>query len=43
MELIEFARMGGKAVAKKRFKGKTKKQISQIMSDVRNKKKLKKP
>lgn len=40
LSIVEFARMGGKASVKARFKGKTKKQISEMMSAVRNKKRL---
>lgn len=36
--LTDMARMGGRASVKSRFKGKTKKQISEMMSAVRNKK-----
>lgn len=38
MTIQDFARLGGKASVKSRFKGKTKKQISEMMSAVRNKK-----
>jgi len=37
LTIIEFARMGGKASVKSRFTGKTKKEISQIMREVRTK------
>jgi hypothetical protein len=38
MTIKEMARLGGRASVKIRFKGKTKKQISKMMSAVRNKK-----
>jgi hypothetical protein len=38
MDVKELARMGGLASAKKRFSGKSKKQISQLMSKVRKRK-----
>jgi len=37
MTIQEFAVLGGKASVKARFKGKTKKQISEMMSTVRKK------
>ena len=37
-----LGKLGGKRSVQKRFEGKTKKEISAIMSNVRNKKKLKK-
>jgi hypothetical protein len=40
MTIQEFAVLGGKASVKVRFKGKTKKQISEMMSAVRKRKKL---
>jgi len=42
MTIQEMAQLGGKASVKKRFKGKTKKQISELMRKVRLSKEEKK-